>query len=61
MQHMIEYAGLKGDEIGVEKEVKHQSLLHTLGDSSIAPLAIASPLLIIHIDEDIFGDVMIEV
>ena len=48
----------KGDEIGVEKKAKHQNLLQMLGDSSAALLVIASPLLIMYIDKDIFGDLL---
>ena len=48
----------KGNGTGVEKEGKCQNLQQTLGDSSAALLAIASPLSIAHIDEDICGDLL---
>ena len=46
----------KGDETRIGKEMKRQNLQQTVGDSSVALLAIASPLLIAHIDENVFGD-----
>ena len=48
----------KGDGAGVEKEVKHQNLQQTQGDSSAMLLFAASPLSTTTTEEDIFDDLL---